>query len=71
MPTQLEMYNKAHRVTNDSLQFAYWMLGKMPDSSGEWNDNPLTLDEARSIASGSNSSASIYRYILERIDANT
>lgn len=53
-PTQEQLFHKAHREVNDTLQQAAWMAGKMPDSQGRWNPNPMNDQEIHKAANSQN-----------------
>lgn len=63
-PTQEQLCQQAHRTVNDTLQQAYWMAGKMPDSQGRMNPNPLSEKEVRDLASSNRPYAHAFQTIL-------
>jgi len=63
-PTQEQMFHQSHRQINDTLQQAYWMAGKMPDSQGRMNPNPLTDAEIRRLAASNRPYAHAFEAIL-------
>ncbi|KRW83663.1 hypothetical protein [Marinobacter sp. P4B1] len=64
-PTQHQLYQQSHRNVNDTLQQALWMAGKMPDSHGRMNPNPLSEQEIRDLAG----SGKPYAYAFQAIVA--
>lgn len=65
-PTQVQLYHQAHRQVNDTLQQALWMAGRMPDSQGRMNPNPLTDQEIRDLAASGKPYAHAFQSIMNQ-----
>lgn len=64
MSNQKQMFYQSHRDVNDLLQQAYWMAGKMKDSLGRENPNPLSDIEIKNLANSDKPYSYAFQMIL-------